>query len=100
MAGNLPSDLVLLTLQGGRSEVIRVERVVSCSAVPAKVPGLSGGVSLSFDLNVFGLRRGIERERLGVHSRVGYEGRPGLGEDGEEGDEDELNGDSRFGEHL
>jgi hypothetical protein len=61
-----------------------VERIVSCSTVPAKVPGLSRVVSLSFGLNVFGLRRNVKGERFGVHSRVRHEGRPGLGEDGEE----------------
>jgi hypothetical protein len=77
-----------------------MERVISRSTVPAKVPGLSGGVSLGFGLNTLAVRRGIEGERFGVHSRVGHEGRPGLGEDGKERDQDELNGDSRFGEHL
>jgi hypothetical protein len=61
-----------------------VERIVSRSTVPAKVPGLSRGVSLSFDLSTLAVRRSVKGERFGVHSRVGHEGRPGLGEDGEE----------------
>lgn len=61
-----------------------MERVISRSTVPAKVPSLSRSVSLSFNWNVFRLGRSVKGERFGVHSRVRHEGRSGLGEDGEE----------------